>query len=94
MLVYLTGNIDGVTTIELFRKIEIELIRKGLRVNNVINVSAKDDIEYRRKRIKNVIKADKVIIIENNLESNDTLQEHITAEYIGIPVEYYDKDKY
>jgi hypothetical protein len=96
MFVYLTGNFNGVTDIDRFREIEVKLRKKGIRVNNLINVSAKDDKEYIKVRMKNVLKVDKLILVENYNESNYCKMEIDLANYCSIPIEEYkdDKDKY
>ena len=90
MFIYLSGNIDSVTDFETFKSIERELIHKGHRINNVVDISASDDITYKKNRMKNVIKADKLLLIKGWEKSKDALQECELAKYIGIPVEEFD----
>jgi hypothetical protein len=89
MFVYLTGCIDLITTIDIFRKIEKELREKDIGVNNVINIAPMDDKKYKIERIKSVLKADKVIFIEGYEKSIDCCSEYAIAEYIGIEIEIY-----
>jgi hypothetical protein len=93
MFIYLTGNFNGVTDIDRFREIEVKLRKKGIRVNNLINISASNDDEYRKQRIKNVLKSDKLFLIGEYKDSNDCMMELTTAGYCNIPIEEYKDDK-
>ena len=91
MFIYLTGEIDSASTFDLFIQEEKELRKQGYRVNSLINYKKTiSDSDYRRQRIKNVIKADKLIVIGSNYE--DMQIERLVAEYLSIKVENYDKN--
>jgi hypothetical protein len=89
MFIYLTGNINEATDIELFIKIEKELRKLGDRVNNLIYLSLSSDKEYKINRMKSVLKADKVIFVKGFENNNDAIMEFELAKYIGIPTEIY-----
>lgn len=93
MFVYLTGNVNGISDIDEFRNIYRKLRKKGYRVNNVIDISAMNDSEYIKTRMKNVLKADKLILVPGYEKSDYTEKEIALAIYCGIPSEEYKDDK-
>ena len=87
MFIYLTGYYSGVNDIDTFRDTEINLKRQGHRIVNVIDIAASNDTEYRKNRLKNVLKVDNIVMLNDWSKSDIAKEEARLAQFIGLDME-------
>jgi len=99
MLVFLTGDISGISDFDRFKAAEKELLSKRIWVISITNILDEDpfkkinDREYKIARLKYLLKADKVVFMKGYEKSALAIREYAIAEYLNTPIEVYnDKD--